>query len=180
MSEYRVAVRYAKSILDLAQERGVLDEVYRDMEFFEQLCLENPKLAAVLKNPIIYSYKKLAILKGLLSDKLHPLTISFFEIIAKKNREEILFATAKEFENQYEQYKGIQRAEVQTTFPLNDALRQEILEMLAKSTGKQIRLSEKVNPALIGGLVITVAGEQVDASVAGKLKQIKTALEHAS
>ncbi len=69
---------------------------------------------------------------------------------------------------------------MQTTFPLNDALRQEILEMLVKSTGKQIRLSEKVNPALIGGLVITVAGEQVDASVAGKLKQIKTALQQAS
>jgi len=40
-------------MLDLAQESGVLDEVYRDMEFFEQLCLENPKLAAVVKNPII-------------------------------------------------------------------------------------------------------------------------------
>ncbi|MGD1841315.1 MAG: ATP synthase F1 subunit delta [Thermonemataceae bacterium] len=173
MSEHRVAVRYAKSILTLAQEQGVLDEVYQDMEAFEQLCDDNPKLIAVLRNPIVYSYKKLAILKGLLEGKVNSLTIKFFEIIAKKNREEVLYAIAKEFEYQYEQYKNIQRATITTTFPLTDTLRQQVNQMLTTETGKQIKLEEKIDAKLIGGFVLRFSDKQVDTSIKGKLNQLR-------
>lgn len=176
MSQHRVAVRYAKAILDLAQEKGVLNEVYNDMEFFEKTCDDNPELAAVLQNPIIASFKKLAILKQLLTGKVNPLTISFFEIIAKKNREEVLYVTAKEFETQYEAFKNIARAQITTTIPLTDDLRTQITEVVAKATNKTIRLYEKVDTNLIGGFVLTINNNQLDGSVKSQLNKIKKEL----
>jgi F-type H+-transporting ATPase subunit delta len=176
MSEKRVAIRYATSILTLAKERGVLDEVYQDMENFEKICDENPELVAVLKNPIIYSYKKLAILKQLLSGKFHSLTISFFEIIARKNREEALPAIAKEFEALYEADKNIARATVTTTFPLSEGLRSKFIEIIGKAVGKNIKLQEKVNPNLIGGFIVTIGDRQIDTSIFGKLQKLKMQL----
>jgi len=175
LSERRVAYRYAKSILDLAKERGVLDEVYRDMSFFAKTLDENTELRAVMHNPIIYSYRKLTILKKLFGDKLHKVTLDFFEIIARKNREEILYAAAKEFEHLYEEAKGIQRAILTSAVPVTNEIRQKAIEIVKNATGKEVKLEEKINPKLIGGFTITYGDDkQIDASVRTKLKVLQT------
>lgn len=175
LSEKRVAYRYAKSILDLAQEKGVLDEVYRDMEFFEKTLDENTELRAVMRNPIIYSYRKLTILKKLFEGKLHPVTMSFFEIIARKNREEVLYAAAKEFEHLYEEAKGIQRAVLTSAVPVTAEIRQKAIDLVKAATGREVKLEEKIKPELIGGFTITYDDDkQIDASVRTKLKVLET------
>ncbi|GAB4130833.1 MAG: F0F1 ATP synthase subunit delta [Raineya sp.] len=174
LSEKRVAYRYAKSILDLAREKGVLDEVYRDMGFFEKTLDENSELKAVMRNPIIYSYRKLSILKKLFEGKIHPVTMSFFEIIAHKNREEVLYAAAKEFEHLYEEAKGIQRATLTSAAPVTEELRQKAITLIKNATGKEVKLEEKIKPDLIGGFTITYDDEQIDASVRTKLKLLQT------
>jgi F-type H+-transporting ATPase subunit delta len=174
MSERRVAVRYARSILDLSIEKGFVDEVYRDMEFFEKTLDDNPNLKAVMRNPIIYSYRKLTILKTLFSDKLHKVTLDFFEIIARKNREEILYAAAKEFEALYEDYKGILRVTLTTAIEVNDDFKNRVIKLVEQSSGKKVKLKEKVNPDLIGGFTITFDNDkQIDASVRTKMKLLE-------
>ncbi|MCU0437526.1 MAG: ATP synthase F1 subunit delta [Raineya sp.] len=174
MSERRVAIRYAQSILDLAQEKGFLDEVYNDMEFFEKTLDENPQLKAVMRNPIIYSYDKLAILKKIFTGKLSPATMNFFDIIARKNREEVLYAAAKEFEALYENFKGILRVTLTSAVPVTEEFRSKVIQLVEKSTGKVVKLKEKVNPDLIGGFTITFDNDkQIDASVRTKIKLIE-------
>jgi F-type H+-transporting ATPase subunit delta len=174
MHESRVASRYAKSLLDLAKEKGVLEQVEKDMEFFYKICLENPSLVRILKNPIISHDKKRSILEKLLKGKVNEMTLSMFQIISRKNREAYLFYIAKDFLRQYRDYKGIEEAEVTTTFPLTDAQRTSFINLVAGATGKKVELKEKINQDIIGGFVLKIGDRQVDESVKSKLQKLRT------
>lgn len=137
MSNQRVASRYAKSIMELSLEKGRLEEVHTDFLRLTALADSNYEFALVLKNPIINSDKKLNVLKALFAKSIDPLTMTFFEIVSRKNREEILLDVAKEFENQYNLHKSIQVAEVTTTFPIDDTLRKEFSDVVKEISGKE-------------------------------------------
>lgn len=175
MSNQRVASRYAKSIMELSLEKGRLEEVHRDFQRLTALADSDYELEVVLKNPVINSDKKLNILKALFAKESDPLTMTFFEIVSRKNREEILLDVAKEFEHQYNQHKSIQVAEVTTTFPIDDMLRKEFAEVVKEISGKQtVQLVEKINPDLIGGYILKINDRQLDESLSSKLRQLKT------
>src|SRR5690606_35704171 len=175
MSYQRVASRYAKSIMELSLEKGRLAEVHTDFQRLTDLLASNRELELVLKNPIVNSDKKLNILKALFAEGTDPLTMTFFEIVSRKNREEILLDVAKEFENQYNLHMSIQVAEVTTTFPLDDTLRKEFAEVVKEVSGKKtVKLVEKINPELIGGYILKVNDRQLDESLSSKLRQLKT------
>ena len=175
MSNQRVASRYAKSIMELSLEKGRLEEVHTDFKRLTALADSNREFSIVLNNPIVNSDKKLNVLKALFAKSIDPLTMTFFEIVSRKNREEILLDVAKEFENQYNLQKSIQVAEVTTTFPLDDTLRREFSEVVKEISGKQtVQLVEKINPDLIGGYILKVNDRQLDESLSSKLRQLKT------
>ena len=127
MSEYRIASRYAKSLLDLSVEKGELEQVNNDMQLLVNLASENRDLVLMLKSPIITHDKKLAVLNKVFTGKVSELTMAFFKILTKKHREAYLVGIAKEFHHQYNAHKGIEEATVTTTFPLNDAFERQPL-----------------------------------------------------
>lgn len=174
MAESRATWRYVKSLLDLAIERNVVEEVHRDMLLFSDTVSKNRSLELLLQNPIIKHDKKLQILKLIFAGKVHSLTIAFFDIITRKNREPLLAGIARQFHNAYNDYKGIGKATVTTAVPLDDKLRAEI-EKLARaySDKQQIELIENVEPDLIGGFVLKVGDRQVDASIRSKLRTLE-------
>lgn len=174
MADSRAASRYVKSLLGLAVEQKVLDEIHRDMLLFSKVCDENRSFGLMLQNPIIKHDKKLEILKKIFKGKVHSLTMAFFDIITRKNRESILSGIAKEFHNAYNAYNGIGKATVITAVPLDAGLRAEF-EKLAKnySDKKQIELIEKVDHDMIGGFVLNVGDRQIDASINNKIKTLK-------
>ena len=90
MSEIQVASRYAKSLIDLAEEQNALEPIRKDIELFLKTCRENPKLQAILKNPIIGLDKKSNILEGLFADKVHKVILSFFKIVIKKEKIQLI------------------------------------------------------------------------------------------
>ncbi len=172
-SEVRVASRYAKSLIDLAVEKGVLEEVHQDMLLFNKTVRENREFELLLKNPIIRNDKKKAVLKALFTGKVSMLTGKFLELISSKNREEFLPATATEFLSQYRIINGISRAEVVTTFPLTPQLRQRFRATVAQLTGNRVELVEKIDPTLIGGYVLRVGDRQIDESIRTKLEELE-------
>lgn len=173
MIETRAASRYAKSLIGLAIEKGVLEQVHEDMQFFTRVCEENRAFLLALSSPVVNHQKKLAILNGIFKTRVSPITFSIFDIITKKNREAILFDIAREFHNQYNQYKNVQPAQVTTTFPLDEKLRSEFKQKVIESTGKQeVELEEKVDPKLIGGYVLKIGDRQIDESIKSRLQLI--------
>ncbi|MCJ8210385.1 ATP synthase F1 subunit delta [Mucilaginibacter sp. RS28] len=173
MSETTVAVRYAKSLIDLAQEQNNLEGVKADMAFFVQTLRANPELQAVLRNPIIAHDKKVKILEAIFGGKVTQATIAFFKIMVNKSRAEILYPTALEFVNQYDVKKNITNATVVSASPLSEANRAAVMAEVKRVSGGEVILNEKVDPALIGGFILTVGDKQVDTSVSGSLKKLK-------
>ncbi|MDF3078111.1 MAG: atpH [Sphingobacteriaceae bacterium] len=173
MSEIQVASRYAKSLIDLAQEEIALEPIKSDIETFIAVCKENSQLVAVLKNPIISPAKKVAILDSLFGKSMHKTVLSFFRIVTTKMRSEILFATAKEFVNEYNRRKGIVNATVTSAAALSEQNKQELTARIKEAINKDVVLQTKVNPDLIAGFVLNVGDKQYDASVASKLSKLK-------
>lgn len=181
MSEFRIAFRYAKSLLELADENDKLEKVARDMELFAKACSQSRELVLMLKNPIVRKDKKRKVLGGIFKGKVDDLTLSIFEITVKKGREAFLPAIAKEFKKQYNQVKGIEIAKVITPAPLNASLRKEIEALVRQiSTKDHIQVDEIVDDSLIGGFVLRVEDKQIDDSVKSKLKALKIKLTERS
>jgi F-type H+-transporting ATPase subunit delta len=176
MSEIRIASRYAKSLIGLAQEKGILEEVHDDMQAFDEVIKENRALLLALKNPILKPEKKKAILNALFGD-VNELTKAFFDIITKKNRADVLPPVASEFHKQYNIIKGIQVAQISTAAPIDADIRDRIISLVKDISGKQnIQLNEKVNDQLIGGFVLTVGDKQIDDSLKTKLNHLRREL----
>lgn len=173
MSELRVASRYAKSLIELAQEKGILEDVHNDLYLFKTTCDESRDLRLMLKNPIISSDKKLASLKAIFGKSFGELPTLFFEIVSRKNREPLLYPIAQEVHRQYNALKGIESATVTTAIPLDKELRAEFQKMVKNISGKEVELSEEVDSEIIGGYVLQVADKQIDASVKSKLQTLK-------
>ena len=174
MSEFRAASRYAKSLIELSVEKGVLEEVHNDMLAFTELCKENRDFLLMLKNPIIKHDKKRSILKAIFAGKVNDLTMAIFDIITRKNREPILPAIAVEFHKQYNVLNRIEVATVTTAVPLSAELKAQ-LEGLVKeiSERESVELKEIVDKDIIGGFVLKVGDRQIDSSIKSKLKALE-------
>jgi len=178
MSETTVATRYAKSIIDLAGEQKVLEEIRKDMELFSQTLRANHELQAVLANPIIGHARKIRILEAIFGNKINKVTDSFLKIMVNKSRAEILYATSKEFINQYNIIKHIMRAYVVSATPLSEENKKKIIAELEASTGGTIELHTRVDAKLIGGFVLTIGDRQVDTSISASLNRLKQDFSH--
>lgn len=97
MSIFKVASRYAKSLIDLSTEHGSLDEVKSDMDGVLTVLKTSTELQAVLKNPIIKMDRKKAVLASLFTGKVRPEVIAFFNIMVRKGRANLIFGTVQEF-----------------------------------------------------------------------------------
>jgi len=175
MSNQRVAYAYAKSLMDLAVERGELEAVYQDFLHLATLSKSNRDLELTMRSPVISSEKKLGILKALFEKSgATEATLSFFEIISRKGREQVLPDIAREFQALYQLHHSIQVAEVTTTFPLDETLRAEFIKIVLEISGKkEVELTEKINPELIGGFVLKVNDRQLDESLSSKLRELR-------
>ena len=178
MADQRVAARYAKSLLDLGKEMGTLESVKDDMDLLSKTVAESRELRLLLRNPIVKHDKKLAILTAIFQGKVSDVTMQFFTILTQKNRESALESMGTEFQVQYNVMQGIQTAQVTSATPLTPALRDELEQLVIKQTGlTEVKLTEKVDPSLIGGFVLRVGDQQIDDSVRTSLRKLRTSLQ---
>jgi F-type H+-transporting ATPase subunit delta len=174
MSEIRIAARYAKSLIDLASEKGSLDAVHNDMQLVAETFKGSRELVLAMQSPIIKFDKKLAIISAIFGNKVNSITNAFFQILTKKNREMFLFNISKEFINQYNSIKGIQKVQLYTPIKIDNVLRQQFEKMVEERTGKKAEIEEFVKADLIGGYILRIGDMQIDDSVKSKLLKIKT------
>jgi len=174
MSDIKVASRYAKALLELSVEKNQLEAVMGDVHQLLSVASENRDFVLMLHSPIVSTDKKLNILKLIFGKTSNKITLTFFEIVTRKNRSNVLLSTAREFQNQYNLHKGIQVAEVTTTFPLTAELRESFVEIVKEISGlEKVELIEKINKDLIGGFVLKVNDKLLDDSISGKLRILR-------
>jgi F-type H+-transporting ATPase subunit delta len=176
MNQSKIRVRYAKALISNAEEQGVLDQVRNDMENLLRILKSVPDLLELLESPIISSAKKLEVLNAIFTGKVQPLTLSFFRLTVENNREEHLPGIARMYIDFYKHVKGIKIASLKTTTPIDKETRDSLLKMIRKIFKSEIELYEETDRELIGGFILQVEDQQLDASVKGQLKKIKRKL----
>lgn len=167
-----VPKRYAKSLLILAKEMSVLNDVNADMKLFASVCSENREMPVLLRNPMIPSDKKLGILQALFADKMSKLSLNFFAVVTRKGREKYLFEISKAYTEQYKVLNNIITAEITSASGLDDSLRARVYEVLKGINNSEVELHEKVDKDLIGGFVLRVGDKQYDASLSSDLRKL--------
>ena len=174
MSVNRIAGRYAKSLLDLAIEQNIVEEIKDDMIGFSKM-IANKDLALLLKSPIVNVGKKKSIFKALFDGKFNKLTNAFLNLVLVKGRESALPAIAKEFEHQYKNLKGITDVTITTAVDLNEKnlLKIKTALLASSETASELNITKVVNPDIIGGFIIEIGDKLYDNSVAFKLKNLK-------
>ena len=169
-----VAYRYARSLMELAQEKGVLAGVFEDMRLVADTCYANRELMVLLKSPVMKSDMKDKVLDRVFAGKVGQLTSAFMGILVRKGRERLLPEVASAFAELYKQYKNIVVAQVTSAIPLNESTRARVRALAEKQhPGKSIELVEKVDASLIGGITIRIGDEQYDGTVSRRLADLR-------
>lgn len=174
MTESRVSHRYAKSLLDLALEKGQLEQVSEDMRVVLRTIRDSHDLSVLLRSPVVKTDKKQTILKAIFGGQIGVITTEFLDVITRKRREGELEAIAEAFVTQYRKHKQILTAVITTASGLDEKLRAQVLDIVKQSAGgKAIELVEKTDQSLIGGFVLRVGDKQVDASVMRQIRNLE-------
>ncbi len=173
MQGFRVAIRYAKSLLGLSSELGKLEVVKADMEMIGETLQENRDLQLLLKSPLVKADKKFAVFTALFDGKVDELTMSFITILNKKGRENILGAVCVKFAELYKVEKDIVTAFVKSAQPLTDEARALLNARVKEAFGGEVELVEEVDESLIGGYVLRVGDQQYNQSVSHQLYKMK-------
>lgn len=174
MLQPRLAGRYAKSLIDLAQERNQLEQVYADMLFLQSVCRQSREFVLLMRSPIVSADKKNNIIDSITGNKVGALTSAFNKLLIQKGRESVLPEIADAFIDQYNTIKGIHTVKLSTAEPVSDALKKAIEQKIKTDAAlPHIELETIVKEELIGGFVLEFDNKLIDASILRDLKDIQ-------
>ncbi|TYC49454.1 F0F1 ATP synthase subunit delta [Rhodobacterales bacterium] len=173
-----VAQRYAAALLDLAEDEGATSNVERDLNTFEGMLAESDDLVRLVNSPVFSVEEQLAALTALLEKAgISGLAANFVKLAARNRRLFVLPDMIRSFRVQLAEQRGEATAEVVSATPLSDEHVAALKEALSASTGKSVNVAAKVDPALIGGLVVKVGSRMIDTSLRTKLNSLKFAMK---
>jgi len=174
-----VAGRYAQALFELAQEQKAMDKVAADLDAFKLLIAENDDLKRFIKSPVFSADEQVKALAAILARaNIAGITANFLKLVAAKRR---LFAVEDmitAYRKLHDLQKGLSRADVVVAEPLKQAHVKALKAALADITGsKNIEVAVKVDPNILGGLIVRVGSRMVDGSLRTKLNSLRTRMK---
>jgi len=170
---YRIASRYAKSLIELAQENGKLEEVHNDLLLMDAAFKASREFRVFLKSPVIGPEKKIEVFNKIFLARVNEITGKFIILLTNKGRESFLDEIAASFIEQYNTLKDITPVTITSAVKLDKATIDNILDGLKKREKiDQIQLTENVDESLLGGFVLLYGDKQIDSSVRSSLQKL--------
>jgi F-type H+-transporting ATPase subunit delta len=170
-----VEQKYARALYEAALDRERLSEVRKGLADFLEAERKVPELKSVLDNPELDSASKVALLDDLLAGA-EPLVSNFLRLLAEKERIGALEEVAREFEAIVAAGEKRLRVVVTTARELSKVEAAALVERIEAQIGRPVEASRRVDPSLIGGLVVQAGSLRLDASVRGRLERLRTEL----
>jgi F-type H+-transporting ATPase subunit delta len=173
-----LARRYAQAMFDVAKKRGASEQAAGEIAPLAEAIREHGELRGVLENPAIPIEKKVAIADALLAAAGggRAEVQRLVRMLAERGRLTLLPDIAEAYAELVLEANRVMPAEVVTAAPLSDETRAALVDALGKATGAEIRITERVDPAIIGGLVARVGSLVFDSSVTHQLEQLRQRL----
>ena len=173
-----MAGRYAAALFDLAKDEKQLPQVEADLVAFRALLDESADLRRLIRSPVISAEDQAKALDAVLAKAgVSPLTVNFFKLIARNRR---LFAAAdmiRDFRALVARERGEVSADVASAHPLTSDQLTALKDTLRLQIGKDVQVNTRVDPFLLGGLVVKVGSKMVDSSLRTKLNNLKVAMK---
>lgn len=176
MSGDIVARRYARALFALGKKKGLpeLEQLGSDLAALRDALSNSPELMQLYKNPLFSVEDKLKVTESILDElKASDYSRNFCRLLAEKGRLATLPDIAAVFSELLDAEKGIIRGELVTAVELNETKRKTVLEDLNKQVSQTLELSYSVNPDLLGGVLLKVGDQVLDASLRAQLSILK-------
>ncbi len=176
MNESKISVRYAKALFLLAKERNIHEQVKFDMQLIINVISNVPEFDMLIHNPVISLSKKNEILTSIFQNHVTKSTLDLFNLIIRNKREMYLGSIARVYIDLFKKEKNIKSAKLITSQPVDDELRNAILKSITKKLDVKIEMGEETDEKIIGGFILRIEDQQINASVANHLNKIKKEL----
>ena len=176
MDENKISVRYAKALFALALEQKLLDEVKKDIDLISQTLGTVPEFKIILGNPVFKTSDKAKLFKEIFANKVNSITFSFLNLILSNKRESYLEHISRNFLALYRINAGFKSAVISSAFALDSVTVEQFRQLIRNKFKTEVEITCNVNPDLIGGFILRVDDQQLDASVSAKLKGLKQEL----
>jgi F-type H+-transporting ATPase subunit delta len=178
--ESGLAGRYALAVFELAQEERAVEAVAKDFATLKQLMAESPDLTRLIRAAVYSREEQAAGMNGVLHRmEAAPLTRRFILLLASKRRLFVLPDIIRAYRALVAKQKGEVAAQVTSARPLSDDETAELKSILRAKLSKDVNLEARVDPSLLGGLIVKVGSRMIDSSLRTKLNGIRTAMRGA-
>ncbi len=173
-----VARSYADTLLALAQRQGgnAIEEFGRAMDDVADLLRQEPRVRAFLESPITDREKKKAALRASFRGRVPEMFLRFLLVVTDKGRERLFVEIALAYQDRVDELLGRVRADVATAQPADESLRAEIRRSLEARLGRTVLPTFRVDPDLIGGVVVRVEDQIIDASLRRRFTDLRRRL----
>ncbi len=173
-----LAGRYASALFDLASDAGTVTAVESDLASLQAALRESAELSDLIRNPQVSRGQLGQVMAGIAAYlKLSPLTGNFLGVLAENRRVGDLPAIIRAFAAIAAAQRGEVAAEVASAHPLTAAQLTELESKLRAREGRTIKLQSRVDPALLGGLVVTIGSKRIDTSIRTRLNTLAQAMK---
>ena len=173
MSEQVLSPRYAKVLFDLDCKEDRLEQRLKDFAFILTILQDNPKLVKFLHSPQIAIKKKHELLQNSLKENFDNTFLTFLSYIVEKKRLSYLSAIGNKYRLLVNQYLERWEADIVTAVPMEAENEAKLVEKLESIFHKKVYLNKKIDPKIIGGVILLVSNEMLDWSVTGRLKKLR-------
>jgi F-type H+-transporting ATPase subunit delta len=170
--------RYATALFELARDEKAVDAVKADLDRFDAIVASSPDLQRLVRSPVFGAEEQVRALSAVLDKaELTGLAANFLKLVASNRRLFAVGGMIRGFRALYARYKGEVTAEVTVAETMSEKHLATLTDALKSVTGKDVQVDMKVDPAIIGGLIVKIASRMVDASLKTKLNSIRHAMK---
>jgi len=167
-----IAEVYARALFEVAKERDILDEIHDDLGAFTTALEENRELAVFFFSPYFSSEEKKNGLQRAVTGA-DPVFMNFLETLLERHRMPVIFRIRARFEQLWDEENKLLPVEITSSVQLDKEIVAQIGDRIGEQTGQKVELSSKVDPEILGGLVVRVGNFVLDASIRNRLNQLR-------
>lgn len=172
MNTERISIRYARALLDAAKPNNLENTVFNDIILVGNYIKHSHELKNLIKSPIIKSTRKKSVFNELFASKIHSLTLNFLNLLADKNREELIPDIINQYKKIFYKEQGVQEVFITTANELDETIKQKIEEVISKNINSKIIAHYHIDKSIKGGIKVQIEDLIYDASLSTLLNKL--------
>jgi F-type H+-transporting ATPase subunit delta len=167
-----IATVYARSLFEVASEQDKLDVVREQLGEFADALSQTRELQVFLFSPYFSTQEKEDGLERAVTDA-DPVIVNFLELLIEKHRMPVIFRIRAEYDRLWEEENKLLPVQITSAIELDEDIVKQLGDRISEQTGRKVELSSRVEPDILGGIVVQVGNAVLDASVRNRLDQLR-------